>query len=290
MSKLHLVGAGRVGKTLAYLLQQQGVQIGGIVCRHFAHAQQAATWLQQGHACADLTALAQLPPASSVLLATPDDAIAEQCLALVQHGVIRPNMVVWHVSGACSSALLAPAQAAGAVVASAHPIRSFANVEQAIAQFAGTAFALEGMPQALAWLTPKIQAIGGQPFELTGDKRLYHAACCVVSNYAVALADFALQLAHQAGLSPETARHILQPLASQSLSNAFQLGPSAALTGPIMRGDIDTVRQHLSALISVKEQQRYQVLGQVALELAAPRLSPAIYAELHALLSAVHKP
>lgn len=89
---------------------------------------------------------------------------------------------------------------------------------------------------------------------------------------------------------PKPPAIFLQPLASQSLSNAFQLGPSAALTGPIMRGDIDTVRQHLSALISVKEQQRYQVLGQVALELAAPRLSPAIYAELHALLSAVHKP
>lgn len=78
--------------------------------------------------------------------------------------------------------------------------------------------------------------------------------------YAVALADFALQLAHQAGLSPETAREILQPLASRSLSNAFQLGPSAALTGPIMRGDVETVRQH-HALISVKEQQRYQVFG-----------------------------
>lgn len=125
MSELYLVGAGRVGKTLAYLLQQQGVKIGGIVCRDFAHAQQAAAWLQQGHACADLTALAQLPPASSVLLATPDDAIAEQCLALVQHGIIQPNMVVWHVSGACSSALLAPAQAAGAVVAISAPHPQF---------------------------------------------------------------------------------------------------------------------------------------------------------------------
>ncbi|WP_284209310.1 DUF2520 domain-containing protein, partial [Chitiniphilus shinanonensis] len=123
---------------------------------------------------------------------------------------------------------------------------------------------------ALPRLEALAQALGGQPFRLApGGKAAYHAATVVASNYLVTLAALAQQLAAQAGLDTDAASAVLGPLMRQTLDNVLALGPAAALTGPIARGDAQTVARHLAAIDDPLLEAAYRTLGLATLPLAA---------------------
>jgi len=157
--------------------------------------------------------------------------------------------VVCHCSGALSSSALAPARAAGAAVASAHPVRSFADPALVAAAFAGTYCGVEGDAAALAVLEPALRAAGGQSVTIAAAaKTVYHAAAVFASNYLVTLLDTALRAYQAAGISEPVARALAQPLVEETVANVFRLGPVAALSGPIARGDMATVARQQQAL------------------------------------------
>ncbi|AIY42641.1 Ketopantoate reductase PanG [Collimonas arenae] len=204
------------------------------------------------HACAFIGAgdavasYADLRQADVFLIAAGDDQIAACCSALAAAGKLRPGSIVFHCSGALSSLELVSASELGAVVASIHPIRSFASPQQVADHFSGTWCGSEGDAAALAVLGLAFNAIGAQLVEIQRDqKTLYHAAAVFASNYLVTLIDVAQQAYAAAGIAPELALKMIEPLLIESAANAFRLGPAAALTGPIARGDLATVtRQH----------------------------------------------
>ncbi|WP_373975951.1 DUF2520 domain-containing protein [Chitinibacter sp. SCUT-21] len=273
MLTLNLIGAGRLGKSIAQLAQQSGqYRLAGIYSRSLASSTAACEWIGAGQVAAQLT---DLPPADLWLIAVPDGAIANVAAELAQAGVVNAGAVVFHASGALASDQFTPLAAQGVSAASWHPAFSFAEPARAVHTFAGTLCALEGDAQAVTALSDFSAAIGGQPFALSSDagaKVAYHAALSMAANYLVTLSDLALQTTAKAGIAPEVAQQLVCSLMRQTLANVESIGPYAALTGPIVRGDAATVAQHLAALPN-SAQAPYRALGSATVALAGKRLA-----------------
>ena len=243
---LNLIGAGKVGRTLARLFAVQGkFTIGDVLTRSAASATAAVEFIGAGRVVDRIDAMR---PADVWMLAVSDDQIGAACASLAARADLA-GAVVFHCSGAASSQALAAAQASGAATASVHPIRSFADPAQVAAAFEGTYCGVEGDARALALLVPAFEAIGARTVPIdAAAKTVYHAASVFASNYLVTVLDAALRAYQAAGIPEPVARALAAPLAGESMANVFRLGAGAALTGPIARGDLATVARQQAAL------------------------------------------
>jgi len=220
-----------------------------------------------------------------VLVAVPDDRIAEVAQSLARAGQAPPGCVALHLSGALSTDALAPLHAAGYPVGSLHPLQAVADPWSGGDRLIGSAFAIAGEPPAMAAGRRLIYALQGRALVVPPTLRPhYHAAAVFASNYLVALVAAAARLLGYAGVGEGDALPALLPLIRGTLDNLEHLGPAAALTGPIARGDVDTVRLHLARL-SPDDRALYCALGREALRLArVAGLDPGRAAELDAIL------
>jgi predicted short-subunit dehydrogenase-like oxidoreductase (DUF2520 family) len=246
MRRLNLVGGGHVGGVLGRLFAPAGAfAVQDVLTRSPASARRAVEFIGAGRAVARAD---ELRPAEVLMLAVGDDQIAPACAALAAAVPLR-GVVLFHCSGALASDQLAAARAAGALVASVHPIRSFADPAAVAASFAGTFCGVEGDAGALAVLEPALLAIGARPVRIeAAAKTVYHAAAVFASNYLVTVLDAALRAYQAAGIPEEVARELARPLAAESMENVFRLGAAAALSGPIARGDLATVARQQRAV------------------------------------------
>jgi predicted short-subunit dehydrogenase-like oxidoreductase (DUF2520 family) len=202
-----------------------------------------------------------------VLIAVPDDAIETVAAELAAEDAIGAEQVVLHLSGLLDRAALAPLTSSGAGLGSFHPLQTVAEPAAAPDLLRGAYAGLEGDGRALAAGERLAAWLGMRPVRLApGAKPAYHAGAVIASNYVVALAAVAERLAIRAGVAAADARSLYLPLMRGTLAN-LTLGPAAALTGPIRRGDEATVRQHLAAL-PAGERRLYRELGLVTLALA----------------------
>jgi predicted short-subunit dehydrogenase-like oxidoreductase (DUF2520 family) len=241
--QLNIVGAGHVGRVLGRLFAARGVfDVQDVLTRSHASARDAVAFIGAGRALHEVSALR---PARVWMLAVADDQIEPVCAQLAQAGLLA-GAVVFHCSGAKSSAAL---QGCGGAGASVHPVRSFADPQAVADAFDGTFCGIEGEGEALALLTPAFEAIGARlvPIDAAA-KTVYHAASVFASNYLVTVMDAALRAYQAAGIPPEVARALAAPLATETLANVLRLGPEAALSGPIARGDMATVARQKQAI------------------------------------------
>ena len=241
---LSIVGTGRVASALGRVFcDGKLVTLHDVLGRSAASAESAVNFIGTGRA---VVACADMRSADLILLAVPDDRIAGCCAQLVTSGMLQTGTIVFHCSGALDAEILASARSAGAVVASVHPVRSFADPAAVARDFVGTCCGIEGDPEATAVLRELFEAVGARVIPIDGaHKTLYHAAAVFASNYTVTLIDVAMQTYAKAGVEPALALQMIAPLLRESAENAFRLGPEAALTGPVARGDTATVtRQH----------------------------------------------
>ncbi len=206
--------------------------------------------------------------AGMILVATPDDAIEAAARALFDRGAVQPSHSVLHLSGLLDRRALAPLEATGAALGSFHPLQSLADAGSAAERLTGAYAALEGDARAVdagEWLAA---ALGMQPLRLSADaKVLYHAGAVMASNYPLALAGVAERLARAAGVPADVAARMYLPLLQGTAANAVALGLPGALTGPVRRGDVATIRRHLGAL-DTADRELYRAAGRAALALA----------------------
>ncbi len=245
-NSLAIIGAGRVGRALGRRLRELGWKIGPVVTRSEASARKAVRFIGAGKACAGITR--QILASRIILIATPDDHIAVVAKELARIGgeELR-GRVVLHTSGAMDSAVLAAVQQWGAKIGSMHPLQSFSGV--AVPSLEGKAFALEGETQAVRVARRIARALGGSPVHIAGSKKLlYHAAAAMAAGHVLAVGEAATQLLVSLGMKHSEAVRALLPLTRQVLENFERLGPHAAWTGPLSRGDYKVVRAHSSAL------------------------------------------
>jgi predicted short-subunit dehydrogenase-like oxidoreductase (DUF2520 family) len=211
---------------------------------------------------------AQPPAGSVIILAVPDDALPEVTYDLAMRGPAAAGSVVLHMSGALSTDVLMPLHAAGYAIGSMHPLMAVADPWLAGDRLLGAAFALGGEAVAVAAARRIVSALGGRALVIPpGGRPLYHAAAVLASNYLVALAGAASRMLVDAGVAEDDALPALLPLMRGTLDNVEQLGVPASLTGPIARGDAETVRLHMARL-SESDRVLYSGLGLVLLRLA----------------------
>ncbi len=240
---LSVLGAGRVGQTLAALWHQQGtVQLQQLLCRSPQSAQAATQFVGAGQA---VTEVDQLEPAQVWLIGTPDSQIARMAAALAERARQAgwPPAIAFHCSGFCASDALADLRALGWGVASAHPVMSFASPQAGASQFAGSLCGLDGDAKALDWLRAALPAIGGRCFDLRADaKVLYHAAAVFCSNFSVVLQGVAQAAWQGAGIDEAVRDELQRKLLQATVVNTLALGPAQAITGPAARGDTAVVQ------------------------------------------------
>jgi predicted short-subunit dehydrogenase-like oxidoreductase (DUF2520 family) len=266
-----VLGAGKVGSAVAVLLREAGLPVVAITTRSLATAQAAAsrTGGRPGTDNAAASAMGDI-----VVVTTNDDAIAGVVAEVADAGALGPSQLVMHMSGALPLAVLAPAAESGALIGSAHPMQSFATAEDALRMISGSVFGTTPGPNAAEMLEAIVRVLGGVVVAVADEnKTLYHAAAVTASNYLVAVEDAAMGLLMRSGLDEASALRALEPLVSGTLENIRALGTTRALTGPIVRGDVETVRGHVEALRGLpgEELRLYRSLGRRTLEIALRR-------------------
>lgn len=217
----------------------------------------------------------ELPPwlaaVSVVVLAVPDDAIAPLARSLARADSLAAHQVVLHLSGLLDHQALAALSPSGAALGSLHPLQTLVEPEQAPVHLRGAWAAVEGSPHAIATAERLARDIGLRPFRVRPeDKARYHAGAVFASNYFVVVEGIAQDLLRSTGLSETDAWSALAPLVGGTLDNLARQGPVAALTGPVARGDAETVTRHL-AVLSGDQRELYRQLGTLALDLARRR-------------------
>lgn len=265
---LNMIGAGHVGRVLGRLFAATGsFEIQDVLTRSALSAAGAIAFIGGGRAAGALDAMRA---AEVWMLAVGDDQIAPVCAQLAASRDLR-GAIVFHCSGAKSSAELLDAEHAGACTASVHPVRSFADPDQVARSFPGTFCGVEGDARAVEKLNQALIAIGARPVPIAAAaKTVYHAASVFASNYLVTVLDAALRAYQAAGIPEELARELARPLAMETLDNLFRLGPEAALSGPIARGDFATVARQQAAVENCDGPtgQLYRALAEATASLA----------------------
>jgi predicted short-subunit dehydrogenase-like oxidoreductase (DUF2520 family) len=263
-NSLSIIGAGRVGRALGRRLRELGWRIGAVATRSEASARRAVRFIGAGKPHAGMTR--QILASRLILIATPDDEIASvgQDLARIGAEELR-GKVVLHTSGALDARALDPVKACGAAVGSLHPLQSFSGV--AVPSLEGKVFAVEGETQAVRVARQMARSLGGSPVRIAGDKKiLYHAAAAMAAGQVLAIEEAAAQLLVSLGMRRGEALRALLALSRQVLENLEHLGPRAAWTGPLSRGDYKVVEAHMEALQQSPDEfaQSYEVLNRLA--------------------------
>jgi len=268
-SALLILGSGRLGRSLQGAFEHAGLTVRAASGRE--PVPQAA-----------------LHEATLAILAVPDQAIAEKAAELAAAGP-RPSTCFVHLSGALGLEVLAPLRERGCAVGSFHPFQPFA-AERPPTAFHGATIGIDADDDALRRFLPQLaERLGAHARPVPdADRALYHAAAVMASTYVVALAAQAQQLLQALGWSRKEALVALIPLIGGTLENLANEGVPDAITGPLRRGDVDTIAHHLDALARVESSTPanvYRVLGLAATDLArAIGLEPAAAERVTALL------
>lgn len=270
MSKtLNIIGAGRVGSTLARLWSNAGVfNVGHIVNASVHSAKRAVAYIGAGEVCQNLSGFGEC---AVWMIGVHDSAIQTTAAALAREWIVKEGDIVFHLSGSLGASELALLAAQGALIASVHPVKSFVAPLSDEEEFTATWCAVEGNPLAIGELQPALEQIGAQVLTLgASNKLLYHAASVFSCNYLSALMEVALRCIEGSGVARNSGLALLEPLVRGTVDNLFKQGPARALTGPIARGDHQLVASQLEAVSSLKDDhaQLYTELGRVAVELA----------------------
>ncbi|MET7833168.1 Rossmann-like and DUF2520 domain-containing protein [Micromonospora sediminicola] len=279
-----VLGAGRVGSVLGAALAAAGHRVVAASGGSGASRARVALLLPQTpHRSAAAVARAAT---DLLIVAVPDDALADVVADLAASGALRPGQVVAHTSGAHGLAVLAPAVAAGARPLALHPAMTFTGTPDDLSRLAGSSYGVTAPAELRPFAARLVADLGGVP-EWVGeaDRPLYHAALAHGANHLVTLVNEAADRLRDAGVDrPEK---VLAPLLRAALENALRLGDDA-LTGPVSRGDAGTVRRHLDRLARTAPESvpAYLALARRTADraVAAGRLRPADAASLRDVL------
>ncbi len=284
LPRIGFIGAGHVGTALGVALRRAGWPVTAVASRDPGRRDRFVDLVPGTHGFAEPPAV--LDEVDLVFVTVPDDAIA----GIASQLRLYSGQAIVHTSGVLPASVLAPAMAAGTEAGSFHPLVAFADLDAALAALPGATVAIEGDEPLIPLLGDLAGALGARAVRVTAaGKPLHHAAAVLAAGGLVALLDTIAQLGAVAGLDEEEALRTYGGLARQGLDNAARLGIGAALTGPVVRGDLGTVRAHLDALrrLAPDVLPVYLALGRrtVALAVARGELGPESAAELLTLLA-----
>lgn len=243
---ISIVGPGNLGGALALALSQAGYEVRALAVRPGSKRTRHARALARRVGARLVVAGKESLAADVVWITVPDDAIANVARQLARSESWKGKLV-FHSSGALTSEELTALRAEGARVASVHPMMTFVRDE--VPQMSGVAFALEGDAAAVRAAGSIVEALGANPFVIKKqNKLLYHVFGSFASPMVVALMATMEEVALAAGIRKQEIKPIMGPLLRQTLANYLKRDAPSAFSGPLARGDVATLKKHLSAL------------------------------------------
>ncbi|MEX2116252.1 MAG: Rossmann-like and DUF2520 domain-containing protein [Bacteroidota bacterium] len=243
-----LVGAGKVGSTIAALLRRRGHRIVSVISRSRSSARVLGRLLGSPIAS---TSLKNLSPRTDLLLiATPDEMIADVAAEVAGNNTFENNrLIVFHPSGILTCDVLGALGNQGAKVFSLHPIQTFPNgvsLQDQVSLMKDVWYGFEGGTNVRAVARSIVKDLGGRFLEIPKEEKiLYHVACVFAANYPTVLLGAVERLAKALGLP---GLKPFSPLVETAVRQALDRGPGASLTGPLARGSHTVVQRHLEAL------------------------------------------
>lgn len=281
MMKTGFIGAGRIAFSLGRYFAGQGIQVTGYTSRHEESAKKAAAFTG--------TSFFQGPDelidaSDAIFLTVPDSEIRTVFLSLDRNRLRGKEII--HCSGSLSAEEAFPgAEENNIVPISIHPLYPFSDRLRSYEGLGGVFFCLEGPDEgALQAWEVRLQAAGLRTRILpAGGKAAYHLACVEMSNMICGLASLAAAHLQDVGFSEAEALTALRPLFAENAAALFEKGPAAALTGPVERGDIGTLKKHLTCMEG-DERDLYLACARILGSLAQRKNPGKDYSELYTFL------
>jgi len=245
--EIFFLGPGKIGLSLCFLLERAGLEVFGMWGRSEESLEGAAELIE----CPRFHG--PIPPeisnANIIFITTVDSVIQKVATSLAQSGYLNEGASVFHCSGALDSSVLNSLRKPGCSAGTIHPLQAVPTIEAGIETLPGSFFALEGDRSAISIGRRLVEAIGGKALELPeGDRGVYHASASMASNYLITLIWSAARMMTNTGLKPEEALGALRPMTTNVLDMIDGLGAQQALTGPIARGDAETLKIQFEAV------------------------------------------
>ncbi len=268
--KIGFFGAGKVGFTLGKYFRMHGVEVTGYYSRSIQSAMEAADFTQSQA----FTDAKDLTAASDVLFFTLPDGAIRDFYGTLGFDAIQ-NKILCHCSGALTASEAFPeSEQYGATGFSVHPLFAVSDKYHAYEELADVFIALEGSAGKLDFMETWLRGLGLSVKVLTADVKVkYHCAAALASNYVIALLSLSRSLLTECGFTAAEAEAALRPLFAGNARHMVDAGLEKALTGPVERGDLGTIRKHLACL-SPEQAQLYRLLAQ-ELVLTAQGKNPA---------------
>ena len=295
--KIGIIGAGKVGTTLAKYVKDHGACVTGFYNRTESSGRESAEFTGTEY----FTTLDSLMKVSDTLFITTTDKEIEKVWDCIAKKNVK-GKVICHFSGSLSSDIFSNWEETGAYVCSVHPIYAFSNKFTAYQNLTGAAFAVEGHRTALTRMQELFRLLPNRIVEIsTSEKVKYHAATSIASNHVVGLISMAVELMQEAEIPEASAYELLKPLVENNVKSIFEKetqegnasgteqtagcrGCAQALTGPIERNDTETVRKHLKHLDRRQWELAYRAVGTAVTELAEKKHPERSYETMKKIL------
>ena len=282
-----LIGPGRLGIALAMALESAGYQIVSLVGRNRQKLRKPSQLLDVSCQLLVAKELEKGRLGDLIIISVPDDQIVTVAGDLARiKGKGHPTVL--HTSGALSSKVFASLAANGWHTGSIHPLASVSDPAGGVEALRRAYWCVEGDAVGIRVAKQVVRDLGARSFSLKSeDKPLYHAAAVMTSGNATALFDVALEMLERCGISRRRGQKMLVPLLESNTLNLSRSAPEDALTGTFARGDLATVRMHLSALKGKdldEALQLYRLLGKRSIELVKNKIDSETADEIDKLL------
>ena len=279
MKKIGFIGAGKVACQMGKYFSENGIPVTGYTDISASSADEAATYTGT-KVFGDTESL--ISCSDVIFISTPDDVIKSIWDEIKSMDIDRKMIGIF--SGSLSTDLFSGAKDAGASVVSAHPMYAFSDRFSDYRKLHTASFTVEGDEDAVSFICELFKGLGHRVAVIDSAKKMrYHAAASIASNLMIGLYDISLSMLKDTGFSDEDAVSFLSPLVLGNISSALESSPAAALTGPIERGDTDTVRHHLEVLTS-EERDVYLPLAKRLLMIAREKNPERDYSSMERLL------
>ena len=284
--KIGFVGAGRAGCSLGKYFTTKAAQADVTVTGYNSIVEEEARWAARFTGSSVFERIEDVIAASdAIILSTPDGAIKK-----VWDTIDKKNLtgkMICHLSGSLSSDVFSGIDTYGGYAISIHPMFAFSNKDSVYQQLDSVSFTLEGHPYAVNAWQQLLDALGNRSVVIDQAKKpKYHAAASILSNQVIAVLATGYELLEECGFSEKEARTFSAALVRNNVEHVIADGCVSALTGPIERGDVGTVKKHLQELNDTQKEM-YRVCGSKLLELAGCKNPQTDYAALESVLKEV---
>ncbi|MDR2018342.1 MAG: DUF2520 domain-containing protein [Syntrophobacterales bacterium] len=266
--KIGIIGAGKVGTALAYSMKKKGLHISAISDVSRESLSLAERYLGKG-ILYTVDNTKAVNSSDVIAVTTQDREIGRVAEEIYDSPAIVDGKLFFHTSGARPSSVLTPLDGKGAILGSLHPLQTFPDIESAICVLPSTYIFIEGAASAIKALTRIGESIGCKVVIIEGSRKVfYHLSAVFVCNLLCALFHSAESVMDRADIGLEP----FYPIINATIDNIERAGPLASLTGPVIRGDMETVHDHLKAIADMGlEREVYRALSLVALGMARKR-------------------